>query len=81
MRHRARLVEIVCPDWLIDADDEDPPGLAAWRQYWQEKPRLGNPSLYYVTRLSLTGEPFTDEDYALILRTWEKWRQGRAGEG
>lgn len=81
MRHRARLAQIVCPDWLIDADDEDPPGLAAWRQYWEEKPRLGNPSLYYVTRLSLTGEPLTESDYALISRTWEKWRQGRAGEG
>jgi hypothetical protein len=79
MRHRARIAQIACPDWLIDADDEDPPGLAAWRQYWHEKTRLGNPSLHHVTRLSLTGEPFTEEDYAMIQRTWEAWRQGGHG--
>ena len=75
MRYRAGVVHAACPDLLVDTDDWAVPDKATWRAYLEEKPRLGVPSLYYVTDVDLDGEPLEEEDYAAIRRTWAAWRE------
>jgi hypothetical protein len=75
MRYRAAIVRAANPDHLIDTDDWCMPDLATWRDYAAVKPELGVPSLYYADRLDLTGESFTDSDYALLRRTWSEYRE------
>jgi len=74
MRYRAAVVRAACPDHLIDTDDWCMPSLAAWRAYAAAKPSLGVPALYYATRLDLAGEPFEDDDFELIRRSWAAYR-------
>jgi hypothetical protein len=74
MTHRARVVRAALPDHPIDTDDWCLPDLAEWRAYQALKPTLGVPALYYATHLDLTGERFTDEDYALLRRVWAEHR-------
>ena len=73
MRFRAEVTRAACPELPIDTDDWRIPNLAAWREYLEAKPALGIPSLYYVTNVDATGEPFQPADYAAIRAAWERW--------
>jgi hypothetical protein len=77
MRYRAAVVRAACPGVLVDTDDWCVPDLAAWREYLEDKPALGVPSLYYATHVDLTGEPLEDGDYDALARTWAAWRSSR----
>jgi hypothetical protein len=70
MRFRAEMALIADPTWLIDTDGWPMPSLAAMREYVEEQPDLGVPSLYYATHLDTTGEALTADDYARIRRAW-----------
>ena len=74
MRHRAAIVRAACPGIPIDTDDWCVPDRAQWRAYAAAKPALGVPALYYVDRLDLSLEPLTDDDAALIRKTWAAYR-------
>ena len=74
MRHRARVAHATCPELLVDTDDWRIPTLREWREYVEEKPSLGIPSLYYSEAVDATGEPFEPEDYEALRRTWADWR-------
>jgi len=74
MRHRANVVRAACPELLIDTDDWRVPSRREWREYVEEKPRLGVPSLYYAHALDATGEPLEPRDYEALRRTWALWR-------
>jgi len=76
MRHRARVAQAACPELLIDTDDWRIPTLREWREYVEEKPLLGIPSLYYAHALDATGERFEPRDYEALRRTWAEWRAG-----
>ena len=75
MRFRADVTRAACPELLIDTDDWRIPSLREWREYVEEKPRLGIPSLYYADAIDATGEAFAPEDYAALRRTWAEWRR------
>jgi len=77
MRHRAALVTAACPDVPIDTDDWCAPDRAGWRAYTAIKGELGVPALYYTTTIDRTGEPLTDEDAALVRRSWADYRSRR----
>ena len=49
--------------------------IAAWRAYTALQPKLGVPSLYYVTHIDATGEALEAEDYRLIRETWAQYRK------
>ena len=51
MAHRAKVVQAVCPQLLIDTDNWRMPEPASFRAYVAEQPKLGVPSLYYATHL------------------------------
>ncbi|MCP9485954.1 MAG: hypothetical protein MSC30_08840 [Gaiellaceae bacterium MAG52_C11] len=74
MRHRARVAQAACPELLIDTDDWRIPSLREWREYVEEKPLLGIPSLYYAHALDATSESFEPRDYEALRRTWAAWR-------
>jgi hypothetical protein len=73
MTHRARVATIACPNLIIDTDDWPMPNKPAWRAYTRLQPKLGVPSLYYVTHIDSTGEPLDAEDYALIREVWSRF--------
>jgi len=66
----ARMCRLADPSWLIDTNAWPMPSLTAFREYTRLQPALGVPSLCYATHLDTTGEPFADEDYREIRRTW-----------
>ena len=70
MRRRAAVARAACPELLIDTDDWTIPDKRTWREYAEAKLELGVPSLYYATRLDLSGEELDEDDYALLRRTW-----------
>jgi hypothetical protein len=74
MRHRAAIAAAACPELLIDTDDWTIPDKRTWRAYVEEKLDLGVPSLYYATRLDLTGEELDDDDFAALRASWQRWR-------
>ena len=74
MRHRAAIAAAACPELLIDTDDWTIPDKRTWREYLDAKLELGVPSLYYATRLDLTGEELDDDDYAALRESWQRWR-------
>jgi hypothetical protein len=74
MRHRAAITAAACPELLIDTDDWTIPDKRTWRAYVEEKLELGVPSLYYATRLDLTGEELDDDDFAALRASWQRWR-------
>jgi hypothetical protein len=74
MRHRAEVARAACPELLIDTDDWRIPSLGEWREYVEEKPALGIPSLYYADAVDATGEAFEPRDYEALRRTWAAWR-------
>lgn len=73
MEHRARVSRAAVPELLVDTDNWPMPSRAAWREYVAAQPRIGIPSLYFVTHLD-GGEPLEPEDYALVARAWAEWR-------
>ncbi len=77
MRHRALIAASIEPGMLIDTDDWCMPSKAEWRAYLDVKPELGVPALYYATGIDHTGEAFDAEDYAAIVRAWDRWREHR----
>ncbi|HET7138219.1 MAG TPA: hypothetical protein VFI04_07670 [Gaiellaceae bacterium] len=70
MRHRAAVAAAAIPGVLVDTDDWTIPDLATWRDYLHAKLELGVPSLYYATRLDLTGEQLEEQDYAALRRVF-----------
>jgi hypothetical protein len=74
MRQRTRIAALACPDALIDTDNWPMTNKAAWRDYTRLQPELGVPSLYYVSHIDTTQEPFDEEDYRLIRQTWAEYR-------
>ena len=77
MRYRAAVARAACPELLVDTDDWCVPSLAEWREYLEEKPALGVPSLYYADSLDWTGERLEPSDYEALRRTWAAWREER----
>ncbi len=75
MRYRTAVARAALPDHLVDTDDWCAPDLATWRRFLEIKPELGVPALYYATGLDLSGEDFTDDDYAAIARVWSAYRE------
>lgn len=85
MEHRARVARST-GSWLIDTDNWPSPDRASFLEYLRAQPRLGVPSLYYVTRIrwQTPGEPWVDEplreeDYAEIRRVWREYRRELGG--
>jgi hypothetical protein len=74
MRYRAAVARAACPELLVDTDDWAVPDKRTWRNYLDAKGELGVPSLYYATHLDLTGEPFDQDDYEALKRSWARWR-------
>lgn len=72
---RARVAAIGCTDALIDTDNWQTRDKAQWREYTQRAAELGVPSLYYVSHIDATQEPFDAADYALIRETWARYRE------
>jgi hypothetical protein len=70
MIHRAKVAALACPEAIIDTDNWPMTNKAVWRDYLKIQPELGVPSLYFATHVDSTGEPLTDEDYALIRQVW-----------
>ena len=75
MTHRAKMAQISCPGVLIHTDQHPMPSLKAWREYAKFQPKIGNPCLYYVTGIETTYEPFENEDFDLLKRTWSEHRE------
>jgi hypothetical protein len=76
MRYRAAVAHAALPETLIDTDDWCVPDKRTWRAYLDAKGALGVPSLYYATRLDLSGEQLDDDDYEALRRSWADWREG-----
>lgn len=74
MRYRAAVARAALPDHLVDTDDWCAPDRATWRRFLEIKPELGVPALYYATGLDLSGDDFSDADYARIRRVWSAYR-------
>jgi hypothetical protein len=74
MMLRARIVEIACPEAIIDTDNWPIKDLASWRSYLRLQPSLGVPSLYYASHIDSTKEPLGARDYRLIREVWARHR-------
>ena len=70
MKHRAKIAKIVCPGCEIHTDQHPMPSLAAWREYAQFQPSIGNPCLYYVTGIETTKEKFIEADWKMLRKVW-----------
>jgi len=75
MSHRAFIAQRVMPGCAIHTDQHPMPSLAAWREYAQYQPKIGNPCLYYVSGIETTHEPLTDGDFKMLARVWENYRK------
>ena len=86
MTHRAILVNIACPDAIIDTDNWPITNKSVWRDYLRLQPELGVPALYYASHIDSTLEPLEERDFKLIRQVWAKHRlshqptNGRANE-
>ncbi|MDT8305809.1 MAG: hypothetical protein RRC07_07730 [Anaerolineae bacterium] len=78
MQHRAQIASIACPGVVIDTDNWPVTDRATWRAYLPLQAELGVPSLYYVSHVDATGEPLLAEDYELIRRVWQRFRERQA---
>jgi hypothetical protein len=77
MGFRAKIARIACPGAVIDTDSWPIRNKARWREYVRLQPALGVPSLYFVDRLDLSGEPLDEDDYRLVREMWEGYRAKR----
>ena len=73
MHHRAKIAKIVAPGCVLHTDQHPMPNLAAWAEYAEFQPSIGNPCLYYVSGIETTKERFREEDFALLRRTWGEY--------
>lgn len=74
MTHRAKLVQAVLPERLIDTDNWPMPDKASWLSYVKLQPELGVPSLYYLWHMDNSPEEITDEDLDVVRDSWQRWR-------
>ena len=74
MSHRALIAKQVMPGCAIHTDQHPMPSLAAWREYAEYQPKIGNPCLYYVTGIETTRELLTDSDFEMLKRVWDDYR-------
>ena len=77
MTHRAKLVQAVLPDRLIDTDNWPMPTKQAWLDYVRIQPELGVPSLYYLWNMDNSPEDISDEDLDVVRESWARWEQKR----
>ncbi|SEE12841.1 hypothetical protein [Ruania alba] len=77
VRTRARIAAAALPGLPLDTDQWPMPDRDQWRDYTEAQPALGVPALYYAERIDGSGEPFTDDDYALIRDTWSAYQRRR----
>lgn len=73
MLHRAKVVQAVMPNKLIDTDNWPMPNKAAWMNYVRLQPRLGIPSLYYLWHMDNSDEKITDRDLEEVRLAWKTW--------
>jgi hypothetical protein len=71
---RRAVAAAALPDHLVDTDQWPIADLAEWRAYVVAQARLGVPALYYAERIDRSGEELTDDDLALVARTWREYR-------
>ncbi|WP_246131264.1 hypothetical protein [Cellulomonas aerilata] len=76
LRFRHRVATAALPGHLVDTDQWPMPTRSQWRDYVRAQAGLGVPALYYAERIDRTGEPLTDDDLALVARTWAQYRAG-----
>jgi hypothetical protein len=74
MSHRAFIAQRVMPGCAIHTDQHPMPSLAAWREYAEYQPEIGNPCLYYVSGIETTRESLTDDDFQMLNRVWSDYR-------
>ncbi|UFU08166.1 hypothetical protein [Ruania halotolerans] len=77
VRTRARIAAAAVPGIPLDTDQWPMPDRDQWRGYTQAQSALGVPALYYAERIDGSGELLTDDDYALVRRTWAEYRRRR----
>jgi len=77
MGARARIAKACNPRWLIDTDNDLMVSREMWRRYMELQPSLGNPDTYYATGIATSGEAFAEEDYELLRRVFNEYRQSR----
>lgn len=70
MAFRAEMAKIACPDWLIDCDNDPFLDRESWMNYLRFQPRIGVPSLYTLTNMSMSGEPAAPGDLKEIAGLW-----------
>lgn len=73
MLHRAKVVQAVMPNKLIDTDNWPMPNKAAWMNYVRLQPQLGIPSLYYLWHMDNSDEKITDRDLEEVRLAWKTW--------
>jgi hypothetical protein len=76
LRFRHAVVSATMPGHPIDTDQWPLVDRATWRDYVAMQTGLGVPALYYVERIDGSGEELTEEDLALVARTWRTYRDG-----
>lgn len=72
MTHRAKIGRMACPQALIDCDNSSAPTLIEWLEYMKLQPKLGIPSLYFLTAVDGTLEYITDKEWDEIADIWRK---------
>lgn len=72
MTHRAKISKIACPHAPIDCDNSSSPTLSEWLEYMKLQPKLGIPSLYFMTGVDGTLEYITDKEWDEIADIWRK---------
>jgi hypothetical protein len=69
MRHRAKIVEAVDPNILIDTDNYPMPSRAEWRRYLKVQSQIGIPALYFATHVG--SKLLQPSDYKAIRQSWD----------
>lgn len=70
MTHRAKIGRSACPHALIDCDNSSAPSITEWLDYMKLQPKLGIPSLYFLTGVDGTLEDITEEHWEQIADIW-----------
>ena len=76
MKERARLARIA--GWPTADCDNSGPTLEEWWAGMQAQPHYGVPSLYRLTRLTLTGEVIPDALWDRLREIWERYVAGES---
>lgn len=79
MVHRQKVAKATSSTWLVDTDNWPSPTLASWLEYARLQPKLGVPSLYYVTHIDESGEEIGKAHIKEIADILADYRRG-AGE-